>query len=142
VPSRGTKQGAELPADTRVTETTQCIHPLLLPALTNLPRNAVSIGYSVHGHVGMPRDTHQSVSNPVPTTVSIPSLLISSASPCLPNSDSYFTLGLSILQRGNVQETVEMGNRGRASALLGWAFADVMPVGTSPRTCPYGGQHL
>lgn len=78
---------AELPADTGVTETTQCICPLLLPALTILSRNAVSIGYPVHGNVGMPRDTQQGLSSPIPTTVSVPSLLMSSASPCLPNPD-------------------------------------------------------
>lgn len=93
---------AELPADTRVTETTQCICPLLLPALANLSKNAVSIGYPVHGNVGVPRDTQQGLSSPIPTTVSAPSLLMSSASPCLPNADCYFFLRLSILQRGSL----------------------------------------
>ena len=135
-------QGAELPADTRVMDTTQCTHPLLLPALTNLSRNAVSIGYPVHGNVGMPRDTQQGLSSLIPPTVSVPSLLMSSASPCLPNPDSHFSLALSILRRGNMQGAVEMGNQETASALLSWAFTDARPVGTSPRTSPCGGQHL
>lgn len=35
-----------------------------------------------------------------------------------------------------------MSNQETASALLSWAFTDVRSVDASPRTSPYGGQHL
>lgn len=73
--------GAESPADSRVTETTKSIHPLLsLQPSQTCPKGAVVLGNLGRGDVAMLRNTQQGLSSPSCATVALLFLPMSSAS--------------------------------------------------------------
>lgn len=68
----------------------------------------MSTGCPLHGTVDVLRNIQQHRSTPAPTTVTVPPLLMSSAS-LLAKPRFTFFLGLSIPRRGNMQGAMEWG---------------------------------